>query len=247
MMKSKTSYWKWAVGAAVVLVALYQPKSHENQIITVAAGAAPKTVMIAVDIEEPILVVKIGDIELYRSTETTVRSYRGSGVFISPTGHILTCAHLFNSGRLISMTVKTKDGYEQPGEVINVSTRYDLALAKIEVGKVPVRFARLADPKKLKVGQEVVAIGNALGLEFSVSHGIISYLSRDLFGAKNMTQSDAFINPGNSGGPLFDLDGRLVGINVFMVPPVNAPIFTGLGFSVAPDQIADFLSTFRGL
>jgi len=228
----------------ITVLALW-PQTHEKQLTKVAKAGLPKAVMLQVYMKEPTIVIKLGKLEIYRSTTTTIRQYLGSGVFISPTGHILTCAHLFDSGDVVGITAKTYDDRIHSAELLYQDARKDLALIKIDEAIYP--WARVENPYKLAVGQEVLAIGYPLGLEFSVTHGIISYLNRDFSYAYNVVQVDAFINPGNSGGPLFNLKGNLVGINSFIIHPRGAPGFTGCGFSVHPAQINEFLVKFKGL
>lgn len=171
----------------------------------------------------------------------------GSGVYISASGHILTCAHLFTvvDSSPTSITIENFDGTEAAGELLYIKPAQDLALLKTEQTGVP--FVRLADTRDLRIGQEVFAIGAPLGNNFSVSNGIISALHRDSF-LYNALQTNTAINPGNSGGPLFNLQGELVGINSFMESPVNnLPIFTGLGFAIESGQIVEFLTKFRSL
>lgn len=166
----------------------------------------------------------------------------GSGVYISSKGHILTCAHLFSDFKKIeSITIVESDGGVVSGTLVKVSSKTDLAVVRVLFyDKTPK--VKLADPRKLKVGQEVFAIGSPLGLSFTVTNGIISALYRDFEGAYNITQSDTVINPGNSGGPLFNLKGELVGINVFIISPNSFfPTFSGLGFSVQCGEIFRFL------
>lgn len=165
----------------------------------------------------------------------------GSGVYVNSKGYILTCAHLFTKFKEIdSISVTNSVEDTVAGSIIQVSDKADLAIIRTTHYAV-TPFVKLADPRNLAVGQDVFAIGAPLGLSFSVTSGIISALSRDFTFAYNMTQSDVSINPGNSGGPLFNIKGELVGINSFMVPPVNAAIFTGLGFSVQAGQCLEFL------
>lgn len=189
------------------------------------------------------------DVEMSSSSINITKvpvQFRGAGVFITSNGHVLTCSHLFWSNKVKDIVVIDYYGNTWKAELLARDDRRDLALLKINpMGKVA--FSRLADPRKLKVGQEVIAIGNPLGLEFSVTHGIISALNRDIHETYNLTQSDTFINPGNSGGPLFNMKGEIIGINVLTLPPVNAPVFTGLGFSVQTGQIVEFLAKYRGI
>jgi S1-C subfamily serine protease len=207
---------------------------------------SPKTVMIEVHAVTTIveLVFTENGIDIVEST-VAVR-VRGAGVYVSPEGHILTCDHLFSFDEIDDVIISEYSGGMYSAEILFREERLDLALLKVNPDR-PVAFARIADPRKLRVGQEVMAIGNPLGFDFSVSHGIISSLYRDGLGVPNMTQSDAFLNPGNSGGPLFNLKGELVGINSRIVPPIRANVFTGLGFSVQCGQIIEFLTRFRGI
>jgi serine protease Do len=180
------------------------------------------------------------DLLMGKPPQVTIKRVLGSGVFINDKGYILTCAHLFTLFTQVTMiTVERPTGDVSFGTLKMMGQGVDLALVSIDSSKTP--YAKLADPRMLKVGQEVIAIGSPLGLPFSVTNGIISALHRDIEKAYNVTQSNTAINPGNSGGPLFNLKGELVGINSFMASPVKAPIFTGLGFSVQSGQILEFL------
>lgn len=229
--------WYSLVGLVALLGALIVTclrKSSEERFVQVAEETLPKTVMIQAAVTVEMRGMKLSG------------TVRGAGVFISPNGHVLTAAHLLWADEVGDVTICDYLGDCRKGELLFQYDRFDLALFKIETsGTTP--FAKLADPRSLKVGQEVLAIGNPLGFEWSVSHGIISALYRDDTTMYNMTQSDAFINPGNSGGPLFDIHGKLVGINSRIYPPVNAPVFTGIGMSAQVGQIIEFLARFRGL
>jgi len=167
----------------------------------------------------------------------------GSGVFVTKKGHVLTCAHLFNlPGKILSISIADYNENVYAGKLIKVSNSVDLAFLQVPyLKKSP--YVKLADPRTLKVGQEVVAIGNPLGLPGTVTNGIVSALYRDIEDSYNVTQSNTSINPGNSGGPLFNLKGELIGINSFMISPIpGIPIFTGLGFSVQSGQCLVFLT-----
>lgn len=220
------------------------PKEH---LVRLSEQTLPKTTSITVTGVIETLVLKFdGDSTFYIETATIPVKFRGAGVYISENNHVLTCDHLFTMISISSVSVCNYDDACFDAEIVFREPGLDLALLRTTATEKS-DFARLADPRKLRVGQEVLAIGNPLGFPFSVSHGIISALNRDNVGVYNMTQSDAFINPGNSGGRLFNLKGELIGINSRMVPPVNGPVFTGLGFSVQSGQIVEFLTRFRGL
>jgi serine protease Do len=214
--------------------------------VKIAQEVTPKAVMIEVAAVTTKVSIGIDEDGLKVEESTVPVRVRGSGVFISPNGHILTCAHLLWFQKVNDVIIIEYSGMTYKAEILFQEDRLDLALLKINPDK-PVPFAKVADPRDLRVGQEVVAVGNPLGFEFTVTHGIVSALNRDGLGVPEMTQSDTFINPGNRRGPLFNLKGELIGINSRIVPPVNANIFTGLGFSVNSKQIAEFLDRFRGL
>jgi S1-C subfamily serine protease len=214
--------------------------------VKVVDTVQPKSVMIEVKAVTMKQFLVIDETGIHVEEATVTVRVRGSGVFISPEGHVLTCAHLLWFEKVIDVVVIELDGSTYKAEPLFQEDRLDLALLKINTDH-STPYAKIADPRKLRVGQEVIAVGNPLGFEFSVTHGIISQLYRDGLGVPNMTQSDCFLNPGNSGGPLFNLKGELIGINSRIVPPVNANIFTGLGFSVQSGQIIEFLTRFRGL
>lgn len=219
---------------------------QEDRLVKLAEEATPKTVMVYVqaDMDMVSLVISKGGLKVERSTQSVRLS--GSGVFISPSGHVLTAAHLVSVGRPTKIDVCVYNGECYEADRLYKEEKTDLMLLKVSTAAGTTPYARLADPRQLKVGQSVFAIGNPKGLEWSVSHGIISRLNTDEAGY-NMTQSDTFINPGNSGGPLFNMDGHLIGINSRMIGAINAPVFTGLGFSTQSGQILEFLTRFRGL
>lgn len=211
---------------------------------SVARESIPKTVNITVDgTAKRVFLVLDKDGFSFKERVVAVR-VGGSGVFISRNNHILTCNHLFDLVSVGTITVTDHKNESTTAIVLLQDEPRDLALIKADF-KTTHKYAVLTSGP-LAVGQEVIAVGSPLGLGFSVTHGIISFVDRNIKG-KIVTQSDTWLNPGNSGGPLFNLDGELVGINSFMVPVVNAPVFTGLGFSVPPSEINAFLDTLRGL
>jgi serine protease Do len=159
---------------------------------------------------------------------------QGSGVIIDPRGIIVTNNHVVDESARVQ--VNLKDGRTFVGEVIGTDPATDVALVKVEADNLP--FATLGDSEKLKVGQIVLAIGNALGLPGAptVSMGLIGALGRPLpgtdFVVEGLIQTDAAINPGNSGGPLADLDGKVIGMNTAMIPFAQ-----GMGFAIPSETI----------
>lgn len=155
----------------------------------------------------------------------------GSGVVFDQRGYILTNDHVVGGAQEI--TVVLSNGRQFTGRVAGRSPADDIAVIKIDGDNLPV--AKLGDSDTLRVGQWVVAIGNALGLEGgpTVTAGVVSALNRTIQAGPNqppfgpLIQTDAAINPGNSGGPLVNLQGEVVGINTAKVQQAE-----GIGFAI---------------
>ncbi len=145
----------------------------------------------------------------------TVRTDRslGSGFFINDQGYIVTNYHVIAGAR--QLAVATHDRRLIEAKLIGIDTFRDLALLKIDESYPALP---IGDSDKLKVGNKVIAIGNPLGLSFTVTEGIISGLDREgPNGLEEYIQTDVSLNPGNSGGPLIDTAGSVVGINNFKI------------------------------
>jgi serine protease Do len=166
--------------------------------------------------------MKINKAKPQRRFETVV----GSGVIIEKEGQILTNAHVVDGAASLSVTLDSGD--RSPARTIGLDPVLDIALLRVE-GKSALPTARLGDSSTLKVGDEVVAIGNPVGLEQTMTRGIVSGLNRVLPGVSDqpMIQTDAPINPGNSGGPLVDRCGHVIGINTFISEDAQS-----IGFAV---------------
>jgi S1-C subfamily serine protease len=161
----------------------------------------------------------------------------GSGIIVDKSGWILTNRHVVSGGH--DMTVRLRDGREFPGTIRGIDTLTDLAVVKISRTDLqPIDLGRSAD---LTVGEQVLAIGNPLGVwTNTVTAGIVSALGRTLLDDegeyRNLIQTDAPINPGNSGGALVDLRGRVVGINTLTgFDPENLVPAQGIGLAIPID------------
>ena len=145
----------------------------------------------------------------------------GSGIIIKSDGYILTNYHVVNGADKITVTLHNNEK-KYSGTLIAHDSYSDLAIVKIDMKNLPV--AAFSSSKELRPGDWVIAIGSPLGLEHTVTLGIVSALSRHVGvtfgaaqGAYKYIQTDAAINPGNSGGPLVDLTGKVIGVNTFII------------------------------
>lgn len=160
----------------------------------------------------------------------------GTGFFISADGYILTNNHMVVKDKTMSVTVTTLAGKEYDAKIVGTDPGTDLALLKIQAKDVP--FAELGDSGQVKVGEWVLAIGNPLGMEHTVTAGIVSYKGRqiDTQSYQDFIQTDAAINRGNSGGPLINMKGEVIGINSTILTSGFAGNI-GIGFAI-PSSIA---------
>ncbi|MBX3498297.1 MAG: DegQ family serine endoprotease [Alphaproteobacteria bacterium] len=159
----------------------------------------------------------------------------GTGFIIDASGLIVTNNHV--AGRASSIVVTLADGRKFPAKLLGADDKTDLALLKIE-SKEPLPFVSFGDAGKIRVGQPVMAVGNPFGLGGTVTTGIVSARGRDIRSGPfdDYIQTDAAINKGNSGGPLFDMDGKVIGINTAIFSPTGGSI--GLGFAI-PSSLAE--------
>jgi serine protease Do len=174
----------------------------------------------------------------------------GSGFVVSADGLIVTNNHVIDGADDIE--VYLPDGTRLSAKVVGTDQKVDLALLKIEAGH-PLKFVEFGDSDTAQVGDWVMAIGNPFGLGGSVTLGIVSARNRDIESGPydSFIQTDASINQGNSGGPLFDMNGKVVGINTAIVARGGASL--GIGFAVAAnlakpviDQLREYGETRRG-
>jgi S1-C subfamily serine protease len=172
--------------------------------------------------------------EVPNSGERQTEQGTGSGFIIDGKGQIITNAHVVQGADKV--TVNLKDGRSFAGKVMGLDTVTDVAVVKIEGESLPT--VTLGDAAKIKAGEWAIAIGNPLGLDNSVTAGIISATGRsssqvgDSSKRVNYIQTDAAINPGNSGGPLLNAAGQVIGMNTAILK--NAQ---GLGFAIPIDQV----------
>jgi S1-C subfamily serine protease len=195
----------------------------------------------------------------------------GSGLVIAPDGYVLTNAHVVDGAAEVEVTF-AEEGATYRAPVLGTDAATDLALVRVLGPSLPA--AELGDSDALRVGQLVIAIGDPLGLQSTVTTGVVSALGRSMRAKdgriiENVIQTDAALNPGNSGGPLVDTHGKVVGVNTaisamaqgiaFAIPAATARLVAMalirdgrvrrayLGISGAPTPIGRQLSHALGL
>ena len=163
-----------------------------------------------------------------QQVQTPKKTATGSGVIISSDGYIVTNNHVVDGAD--ELTVTLSDSKEYSARIIGADKTTDLALIKIDAKNLPA--IRIANSDNVKVGEWVLAIGNPLGLNNTVTAGIISAKARTLGanGVESFIQTDAAINAGNSGGALVNTNGELVGINAMLYSQTGS--YSGYGFAI---------------
>ena len=248
MIKLSRAFSLTLVLAAVTLAAQAANVARQEQ--TAAAQSTPRPAA-ATDTRPAMLVLDVSGIaERLNDVVVNVRSLAeggenlGSGFIIDAKGLIATNFHLINAeeGRrttttrgaetpklVNNVTVTLHDGRQFPASIKGYDEATDIAVLEIQSPDKPLPVADLGDSDSLKVGEWVIAIGNPLGLDHTVTLGILSAKGRTGFGGQfdDFLQTDAAINPGNSGGPLVNAQGRVVGINTLVLERTQ-----GLSFSI---------------
>ncbi len=166
----------------------------------------------------------------------------GSGFILDPDGWIVTNNHVVEDGD--SVTVRLNDGREFQAEVKGTDKQTDLALLHITVDEA-LPYVTLGNSDQIRVGEDVVAVGNPFGLGGTVTTGIVSAKGRNIGeGAySEFIQTDAAINKGNSGGPLFDMDGEVIGVNSAIFSPSGGSV--GIGFAVSSNIVSTIVADLR--
>lgn len=173
----------------------------------------------------------------------------GTGVVLTPDGQVLTNAHVVENAASIKVTLTNGKSYD--ARVVGRDTNADLALVQLK-GAHDLKPATLGDSSALQVGDDVVAIGNALALEGgpTVTRGIVSALNRSIdeqpATLSHLIQTDAAISSGNSGGPLVNAQGQVVGLNTAVASSDSQQQASNIGFAISVNTIKSKLPELRG-
>lgn len=161
----------------------------------------------------------------------------GTGFVWDEAGHIVTNFHVVSGHR--SAKVRFADQRILEADVVGRSPEHDLAVLRLRDSRNIPPPVKIGSSHDLKVGQQVLAIGNPFGLDHTLTAGVVSALDRSIDDSDttmdNLIQTDAAINPGNSGGPLLDSSGRVIGVNVAIYSPSGAS--AGIGFAIPVDTV----------
>ena len=236
-----------AVGAAVDERATANTVALDAEIVTdsdeVLTPRVEMTDAGRLDVKAVLAAVAPSVVQIEIETEDAVfGGGAGTGFIISPDGQVVTNAHVVEDA--VTIKVMLSDGTVKSAELVQKDPTRDLAVLKIKGDNLPA--ARLGNSAEVEVGDEVLAIGNALGLGDTptVTTGIVSALDRQLQLAGNrlthLIQTDAAINPGNSGGPLVNANGEVIGVNTAIAG--NAE---GIGFAISIDHARPVIETLQ--
>lgn len=217
--------------AFVVNIAISAPARAQTSFAPLAERLMPSVVNISTWQQEENDTPDVENDLLFASPDG--RTALGSGFVISEDGYIATNYHVIEGAQKISVVTFDNKVYE--AEVTGTDAKTDIALIKIGT-EVPLPAVEFGDSDKVKIGDWVLAIGNPFGLGSSVTAGIISAKSRDIDSGPydDYLQTDASINQGNSGGPMFDMEGKLIGINTAIFSTVGNSV--GVGFALPSNQ-----------
>ena len=250
--RSSLHWQRWLLVLALVILVWFVSSRYSTEIRN--SNAAPRAIMPRGDLAAD----ERATIELFRQTSpsvvyiTTVTLRRdifnlnlfeipqgsGSGFIWDTDGHIITNFHVIQDASSAKVTLADQSVWD--ARLVGVAPDKDLAVLSIEAPRQRLKPLALGTSHDLLVGQNVLAIGNPFGLDYTLTTGIISALGREITSVTGRTitgviQTDAAINPGNSGGPLLDSAGRLIGVNTAIISPSG--FSAGIGFAVPVDTV----------
>jgi S1-C subfamily serine protease len=239
------------VSAAVVLAADEDDEPREPVAAPAVAGSNLELRGEPLDVQGVLQAVQEGVVSIRTEVRqqgifgTQTGQAAGSGMIIDESGLVLTNAHVVRGAS--SITVSLQNGASLEGDVVGAIRAADVALVQIDPGNQRLSPVRLGSSDALRVGDDVVAVGNALNLGEAptVTSGIVSATDRsvpaqDGVTLRDLVQTDAAINPGNSGGPLVDASGAVIGVNTAIAQGAE-----NIGFAIAIDAVKPLIEDIR--
>ncbi len=209
--------------------------THTAQPVPTTYFSLPSITDIVEEVKPAVVNILVGTVSYNFFLQPVPTEQAGTGIIIDPRGYIVTNAHVVEGAN--SITVSLPDGRDFEAVIVGTDPLTDLAVIKIDGGDLPT--ATFGNSGALRVGEWVIAIGNALALKGgpTVTVGVVSAMGRTIdaesgWSLYDMIQTDAAINPGNSGGPLINLHGEVIGINTAKIASIEV---SGVGFAVSSD------------
>jgi serine protease Do len=255
ILRLDSHIWRWTIALPLLLATvIWAGSAHARAAPDSFADLVEKLLPVVVNISTTQVVESTGGSEEFeeffrefseRRGEQPQRrreSALGSGFIIDSSGYIVTNHHVIDGADEI--TVLLHDGTSLEAEVIGSDEKTDLAILKVANGK-PLPAAEWGDSDKTRIGDWVIAIGSPFGLGGTVTAGIVSARERVINSGPydDFIQTDAAINKGNSGGPMFNLDGRVIGINSVIISPSGGS--AGIGFAIASNLARNVIEQLR--
>lgn len=249
MANRRSGSLRWTLGLTLVFAATMSPSMRD---VALARQATPDGPMLVLDVPKIVQAVDSSVVSI--DVASDAERGRGSGIIIDKAGLIVTNFHVIAPGEentlelsrtdagqpklATSITVYLPDGRSLLASVKGFDRATDIAVISVDPGTTPLPEAKWGNSDDLKVGEWVIAIGNPLGLDHTVTLGIISGKGRVGFGGQfdDFLQTDAAINPGNSGGPLVNARGEVVGINTLILEK-----WSGLSFAIPANIVREIV------
>jgi putative serine protease PepD len=246
--------------AAAIAIAFFVPGRTTTRVVEPAAGGARKLAsnspqsltlhqIYEKDAPGVVAIRASSGGERSESGERPARTDTGTGIVISSRGLILTNEHVVDGASEITVALDGQQGHTRRATVVTENRSTDLALLKIEAGGLPLHPLALADSSNTLVGENVVAIGNPFGLNWTLTNGVVSALGRQLrapdgTAISGAIQTDAALNPGNSGGPLLNAAGEVIGVNsqIASTSTSGQGGSVGVGFAISSNTVKSFLT-----